>query len=211
MAQIQPARGGLQWVKSLSNPGLGTPPIVEKLVMTTNTYKLMKGDLLSATVDGAVYPTVAGATSAFVMDSAANYLGSDGLPRKGQYVPASTTYTGTASLSNPLATKVLAIPVQGQVFAAIIPTAAATLTAATALIGQCADIFGHPDGKTGDTTSGYSTEVVDTTSTGWQSTTTSAQLLLVEIPKYGLNGTPNDPTAANWLGYFVVNEIQVAI
>lgn len=205
MAQIEPAKGGLRWVRSLNNPGLGTPPIEERVVATNNTNGLFCGDALKEGTDGCLLQAAAGEAFSHVMVSCKRYRGSDGYMRTGAFVPATTTYTGTASRANPLATVVLAIPVNGQVFEADIPTAAATQTAATALIGQCVDIVVNA----GDTVTGVSGVTADTVA-NFQSTTTSAQLRLTDIPEYGMTGAINDVTKTYWKGNFTVYE-QVTI
>lgn len=201
MAQLEPAKGGLRWVKSRTNPGLGTPPVVERVVATNNTTGLFSGDLLKTGTDGCLLPAAAGDSASHVMVAAVRYRGSDGYMRSGNFVPASTTYTGTASLANPLATVVLVIPVKDQIFETDIPTAAATQTAATALIGQTVDIVANA----GSTTTGVSGYTADTVA-NFQTTTTSAQLRLLEVPEYGMSGSINDVTKTYWKGWFDVLE-----
>lgn len=206
MAQIEPQRGGLRWVKSLANPALQTPPIVPKVALSNNTLAMFKGDLLKAETGGTVYPAAAGDASAFVLDSVVNYLGADSLTRTGAYLPAATTYTGTVSSVNPFASVLLCIPVHDQVFELDVPTACATQTAATALIGQAVDIVATA-GSTSTGQSGFTTDTV----ANFQATTSSAQLRLVEIPRYCMNGAANDPTVAYWKGWFVVQEETVLV
>ena len=203
MASVQPRRGGLRWVKSLTNPGLGTPPIIEKVVATANATALFAGDALREQTDGTLLPAAAGETISHVMIAASNYVGADALTRQGAYLPASTAFTGTVSLTNPLASKVLVIPVLNQVFEVDCPTAAATTTAAYALINQCVDIVATA-GSTANGQSGFTTDTV----ANFASTTASAQLLLRDIPAYGLDGTLNDVTATYWKGYYTVYEVQ---
>lgn len=201
MAQNQPQRGGLRWVKSLANAALATPPIVPKVALSNNTLAIFSGDLLKAETGGTVYPAAATETSAFVAVSVANYLGADGLTRPGAYLPAATTYTGVVSSTNPKASVLLCIPVDGQVFEVDVPTACATETAATALIGQAVDIVATA-GSTANGQSGFTTDTV----ANFAATTNSAQLRLVEIPRYSLSGQSNNPTVAYWKGWFVVQE-----
>jgi hypothetical protein len=202
MASVQPRRGGLRWVKSLTNPGLGTPPIVELVVASAYGTALFAGDALIAQTDGTVQAAVASGTISHVMVSASNYLAADSLTRPGAYLPASTTYTGTTSLTNPLASKILAIPVQDQVFEVDCTTGNATTTAGYALIGQCVDIVATA-GSTANGQSGFTTDTV----ANFAATTVSAQLRLREIPGYGLDGTLNDVTATYWKGWYTVYEI----
>lgn len=205
MSQIEPAKGGLRWVRSLVSPGLGTPPIEERVVATNNTNGIFRGDALREGTDGCLLQAAAGETISHVMVSCKRYRGSDGYMRTGAFLPATTTYTGTASRANPLASVVLVIPVKDQLFETDIPTAAATQTAATALIGQCVDIVVNA----GDTVTGVSGVTADTVA-NFQATTVSAQLRLTDIPEYGLSGRINDVTQAYWKGYFQVYE-QVTI
>ena len=205
MSQIEPAKGGLRWVRSLVSPGLGTPPIEERVVATNNTAGLFRGDLLKEGTDGCLLQAAATESASHVMVSCKRYRGSDGLMRTGAFLPATTTYTGTASRANPLASVVLAIPVKDQLFECDIPTAAATQTAATALIGQCVDIVVNA----GDTVTGVSGVTADTVA-NFQSTTTSAQLRLTDIPEYGMTGRINDVTQTYWKGNFQVYE-QITI
>src|SRR5512137_2380703 len=100
---IEPFRGGLLWVRSEENNGLGCPPIVEKVVATAYGTGLFRGDLLKAVNDGTVAVAAAGEAPGFVMLSAKQYLGDDGIPRRGPYLPASRSYTGSAAPNNPLA------------------------------------------------------------------------------------------------------------
>lgn len=205
MSQIEPAKGGLRWVRSLVSPGLGTPPIEERVVATANAAGYFRGDLLKEGTDGCLLVCAAGEAASHVMVSCKRYRASDGLMRSGQFLPVSTAYTGTASRANPLASLILVIPVKDQLFEVDVTTACATQTAATALIGQCVDIVA----TAGDTITGVSGFTTDTVA-NFQATTTSAQLRLTDIPEYGMSGRINDVTQAYWKGYFQVYE-QVTI
>ena len=207
-ANIQPYRLGAHWVRSMTGPSLNTPPTLEIPVASNNTLGLFSGDLLQILTGGTVYPATRGGgsypTPSHVMVGA-RYLGSDGVRRKGPFLPAATTYTGTVSLANALCSVALVIPTLNQIFALTVPTAEATLTAAQAKVGKCIDV--NPGA--GDTTAGQSGHLIYTgtdATYGWQSTTVSGQLRLEEIPRYGLTGLLNDPTIANWTGYFSVVE-----
>lgn len=208
MAQIEPAKGGLRWVRSLVSPGLGTPPIEERVVASNNAAGLFRGDLLKEGNDGCLLPAAAGNAASHVMVSCKQYRGSDGYMRTGQFLPASTTYTGTASRANPLASVVLVIPVKDQLFEVDVPSAAADQSAATALIGQCVDIVANA-GDTVTGVSGFTTDTVANFVTITESAGT-AQLRLTDIPEYGLSGRINDVTQAYWKGYFQVYE-QITI
>lgn len=203
MAQIEPAKGGLRWVRSLLSPGLNTPPVEERVVATANATALFAGDGLKAGTDGCLLVAAANEAISHVMVAAVRYMGSDGYMRSGAFLPASTAYTGDASAANPLASVVLAIPVNGQLFEVDVPTAAATRTAATALIGECVDIVANA----GSTVTGESAWTTDAVANFAAAT---AQLQLKEIPKYDQFGRVNDVTKPYWKGYFLVYE-QVGI
>jgi hypothetical protein len=202
---------GARWVGSLNSPGLNTPPIVEILVASNNTLAIFSGDFIQQLTDGTVYPCTRGggayATPTHVVVSVANYLGNDSVPRKGNYLPAGTTYTGTVSKDNPFASILLCIPVLDQLFALTVPTAEATRTAATARTGKCIDLIANA----GSTVTGESGHIAYSPTSdatyGWQATTGTGQLRLRDIPQVGLSGMQNDPTQANWEGHFTVYEI----
>lgn len=207
--QTQPKRLGAHWIRSAYGNNLGTPPVVELPVASNNTLGLFAGDCLQILTGGTVYPSTVGGGSypyiSHVLLSITRYYGSDGVRHRGPFLPAATTYTGVTSLSNPLASVALCIPVAGQIFALTVPTAEATWTAAQAKVGKCIDI--NPGA--GSTVTGQSGHLIYTGTDGtygWQTTTNSGQLRLEEIPRYGLDGLANDPTVANWTGYFSVVE-----
>jgi hypothetical protein len=177
MSQIEPAKGGLRWVGNRANPALGTPPVEERVVLTNNSNGIFAGDPVKEGTDGCMLQAAAGDAFSHVMVSVKRYRGSDGILRPGAFLPAATTYTGTASKANPLATVILVIPVDGQVFETDVPTAAATQTAAEALIGQCVDVVVNA----GSTITGQSGVTADTVA-NFQNTTVSAQLRLRAVP-----------------------------
>jgi hypothetical protein len=199
MAQQQPRRNGLRWIGSLAAPGLGTPPVIEKLVVSTNGAALYCGDPLVEQTDGSVYPVTSGGTAfAFVMQSCTNYLGPDGIPRKGQYLPISTAYTGNQDFTNPYASRVLVIPLDtNHLFEIVVPTGAASYAAAEALVGQAVNLVIN----TGSNLTGYSGVTTDTVA-NFQATTVTGDVQLRRIPRYGVNGVANDPTQAYWTGIF---------
>ena len=210
MAQQQPYRLGARWVGTIGQaPGTGVPPIVEMVVASNNTAGLFRGDFLELLTGGTVYPsTVGGGTNphlSYVMDSVKQYLGSDGVVRKGTFLPAKTTYTGVTAVTNPLASIVLCIPVTNQLFALAVPTAEADATAATGKIGKCIDIG---VGSGGSTVTGLSSMTAGTT---FEGSGGSAQLRLERIPTYGLNGAMNDPTKTYWEGWFSAYETLVTV
>jgi len=203
-ANVMPQRGGLRFAGFIGSPGLGTPPIVARPVASAYGTALFCGDALVTVNDGTVAAVAAGDANPIthVMVSAKNYLGPDSLPRKGQYLPASTSYTGTVSLDNPLASVVLCIPVDNMLFEVDITTAASTKTAAQSLVGQSVNIVATA-GSTVNGMSGYTTDTVANFKTPGD--TTHGQLILVRIPQYDLQGYINDPTKTYWKGIFRVN------
>lgn len=197
MPTVQPQMGGLRYAGLIGGGGLGTPPMIALPVVSNNTLALFAGDALTKASDGTVYPATAGDAVAIshVMVSAKNYLGDDSIPRKGAYLPAAKTYTGTVSNDNPLANIVLCIPADLCLFEVDVPTAAATKTAAQALVGQTINIIATA-GSTANGQSGHTSETVANVKAPGDST--HGQLLIVEVPQYGLTGAINDPTATYW-------------
>jgi hypothetical protein len=197
----------------MTGPSLGTPPTLEIPVASNNTLGLFSGDLLQILTGGTVYPATRGGgsypTPSHVMIGA-KYYGSDGVRRKGPFLPAATTYTGTVSKDNPLASIALVIPTVNQIFALVVPTAESTRTAAQAKVGKCIDV--NPgSGSTVDGQSGHLIYTGTDGTYGWQTTTVAAQLRLEEIPIYGMLGTLNDPTQPYWIGYFSVVETVATV
>ena len=204
MTQVQPQMGGLRFAGFVGSGGLGTPPIIALPVVSPNTLALFAGDALTKAADGTVYPATAGDSVCIshVMVSAKNYLGDDSIPRKGAYLPAAKTYTGGASIDNPLASIVLCIPTDHCLFEVDVPTAAATKAVAQGLMGQTINIVATA-GSTANGQSGHTTDTVANVKTPGDST--HGQLLLVSIPQYDLAGRANDPTVAYWKAIVRVN------
>ena len=212
--QRQPYVLGARWAGPMYGPNLGAPPIVEKVVATANTLGVFRGDFAQELTTGDVYPCTRGGGSypslSVVILGVTRYYASDGQMKRGSFVPAQTAYTGGISLTNPLASVVLCIPVAGQLFQLTVPTAESTAAAAAGKVGKCIDI--NPGA--GSVVTGLSGHLAYTgtdATYGWQSTTVAGQLRLESIPKYGLNGTLNDPTVANWTGIFSVVETIVTV
>jgi len=197
--QFEPKKGGLRWVKSRSSSGVGGMPIVRKVVASGQTNAIGKGSPCKAGSDGTIVACAAGDPIDYVALSVERYRGSDGFMRPGAFLPASTTYTGTTSQQNPFASVVVCIPVKDQIFETDVPTAAATQTAATSLIGNCIDIVVNSV----NTTTGQSGCTADAVASFAAAT---AQLILREIPQYGASGAINDVTKTYWKGYFEVYE-----
>jgi hypothetical protein len=207
--QRQPYRLGAWWAGPMYGPNLGTPPIVPKPVATANTLAVFRGDFVQALTTGDVYPSTIGGGNypylSYVVLGVKQYLASDGQMKRGSFLPASTAYTGGTSLTNPLASILLCIPVAGQLFQLTVPTAEASAAAAQAKVGKCIDI-NPAAGSTVNGLSGHLAYTGTDATYGWQSTTGSGQLRLERIPQYGIAGTLNDPTVANWTGIFSVIE-----
>jgi hypothetical protein len=199
MAQFEPRKGGLRWFKSRSSSGVGGMPIVRKVVASNNTNAIGAGSPCKAGTDGCIVASAAGEVIDYVAVSVERYRGSDGFMRPGAFLPAATTYTGTTSQQNPFASVVVCIPVKDQIFELDVPTAAATQTAATDLIGNCVDVVVNSvssiSGQSGATAGTVASFVAST-----------AQLILREIPQYGASGAINDVTKTYWKGLFEVYE-----
>jgi hypothetical protein len=213
MSQVQPYRLGFRWVRSAAT-GSGTPPIQEKLVATTNTLAVFTGDAVQLLTANSVYPCTRGGgsypTPSFVVAGCSQYLGADSVVHKGSYLPAATVYTGGIDLNSKVASKLLCIPVTGQIFACTFPTAAADAATAAALVGKCIDL--NPGaGSTSTGLSGHLGYTGTDATYGWQATTVAGQMRLEEIPQYGLDGKFNDPTVANWTGYISFVETLVTV
>lgn len=200
---IEPFKGGLLWVKSEFGNGLGAPPIVEKVVATAYGTGLFKGDLLKVVNDGTVAVAAAGEAPAYVMLSAKQYVGDDSLVRKGAYLPASRSYTGSAAPNNPLASVVLCIPVTGQIFEISQDEATTSWATAQAMVGEMFDMVASAAGSTITGQSGYKLD----TSTGGG--VVSGQFIAVEVPRYGLYGGANNPAAANWRIWVKANPSEI--
>jgi hypothetical protein len=187
------ATPGFKWVK---NGGRTEPPIVLMPVASAYGTAIRRGDALKRVSDGTVAVLAAGdQLAAFVCDGCERYKDGDGNMRPADMAPASTTYTGTTSVLNPLATVVRCIPVAGQLFEVDCDTGAATQTAAQDLVGNNADMVAtagsnHFSGHVLNTASG--------TGTG------SAQFRIESIVV--LPGGKNDVTAANWKVIVSANE-----
>lgn len=201
MASIEPARGGLRWLRSKT--GTGAPPTVELYVASNNTNGIFRGDLIRMQSAGDAYPALAGETSMYVCIGCSNYKLADGTTRPGSFLPAATTYTGDASLANPLASKILAIPVFGQVFEIDANATGTDAATAQSLVGNFVDIVA----TAGSTFNGMSGYVAGISTAG----TSDGQLRILGVSRYGKdNASMNDVTAANWKLEVEVYEQQTA-
>jgi hypothetical protein len=205
MASIQPAQGGFRWVKSQKGTS-NTPPTVEICVASAYATAIYRGDFLKKIANGTAEVCAANESISYLCIGVKQYKDAGGV-RMGSYLPAGTTYTGTISTKNPQCSVLLCIPVEDQIFEGDVLTGAATQTAATALIGQCVDIVANAGstvtGQSGMTTLGVAS---------FETTTTSGQLELMEIPSFGLSDNKqNDVTAAYWKGWFKCYETVTII
>lgn len=200
MAQRIPNQGGLRWVRSLNAGGAAPQPTIE-LVASAYATALFRGDYLAPVNDGTVAVAAAGVAGRYVFQEAVNYLEAGGTTRGGPYLPV-TTYTGNADLTNPLASKILAIPVIDQIFEIDMDAAETSWATAQAKVGLGFDLVATAAGSTVTGLSGYTLD----TSTGL---TNAGQFILVEIPRYGTNGCLNDVTVARWKCHVRVNPAEL--
>lgn len=181
------AIGGFRWVKS--RDGNKTAPVELRTVASAYGTGVFRGDPVKLVDDGTIAVCAAGDAIYGIADGVEQYRlnGVNGV--KGNYLPASTTYSGAPVVTNPAASVVRVIPARGQIFEGDANTLAATLTAAQTLMFNNCDVDG---GAGGSTTTGRSTFVVN--NTGGQLGTGTAQIRMLEISTDPLN----DVTAANW-------------
>lgn len=184
--------GGLRWAKSRDG---GKQPVERGVVASAYATGIFRGDPVKRVNDGTLAVAAAGDAVLGVCTGVMQYKASDGTIRGGNFLPASTTYSGTGHLGNPQASIIFYTPVQRQVFEADVNAAVASLAAAQTLVGNNFDVAA---GAGGSTTSGRSTYVIDHATAA----TTTAQFRLMEIVQDALN----DVTAVNWKGLFEVVE-----
>jgi hypothetical protein len=203
MASIQPVSHGLVWVRSKSNPGLLTPPIVRKFVADTYATAIFTGSVVKLVNDGSVAICAASEAPGWVVAYVERYYGSDGLMRSGPYLPASTNYPGSASIDNPQCSVLGLIPCRDQVFEGNADTTGTSWATASAWIGELVDITT----ESGSTTTGRSTVDVDISSHG---TGSGGQFMIEEIPQYGIGQSKmNDPSGTNWRVRVTVNPSEL--
>lgn len=207
MASIQPARHGLVWQYSLSNRGLGTPPVVRKVVASAyNGAAIFVGDVVLAVNDGTVAICTAGLRPGWVVAAVERYKSpSDSLVRSGPYCPCSSslTYSGSASLDNPTATVLVCIPCRDQVFEATADTTGTSWAAAQAYVGEYADLVATAAGDTVTGISGYDIDISTHSAS-------DGQFAIVGVPVYGIGqNTMNDPTAAGYRVLVTVNPSEL--
>lgn len=191
MANIQV--GGFRWVRS--RLGGNTAPIEEMPVASNNSTAIFSGDIVKRVSDGTVIVAAAGdLTLAYVVVGCARYKRSDGAIVAGNYLPASTTYTGAPSVANPQASILTCIPLQYQILECDANTAVASETAAQDLVGNNCDFVA----TAGNTSTGRSGFVLDTSAPG----TATANFRVLEI----VRSPDNDVTSVNFKVRVTVNE-----
>lgn len=186
--------GGFRWIKN--RQGANVEPIEERVAASGLAGGIFHGDCVKLVSDGTIAPCSAGDAVYGVAKAAIRYKNSSGQIVAGNFLPASTTYTGAPSISNPQASVLSITLCQGQVFEADVDTAQASITAAQDLMFNNADMAA---GAGGNTTTGRSTQVINgAAGTG----TGTAQWRLLEVVPDPLN----DVTAANWKVRITLNE-----
>lgn len=188
------AIGGFRFHKMRN--GANRPHVEELPVASAYATGIFRGDPVKRASDGTIQAAAAGDTNVLgVADGVVRYKASDGTIKSGNFLPASTTYSGAPHTSNPEASIVRVILARDVIFEADANTAAASFTAAQSLIDNNADVAA---GAGGSTTTGRSTYVLDNSSTG----TATAQCRIVGIATDPLN----DVTSTNWKALIEFNE-----
>lgn len=189
--------GGFRWLRDRN--GGSHQPIEERPVASAYGTGIFRGDVVKKVSDGTVAVCAAGDSAYGVVQSCVRYLNTDGFVKAGSYLPASITYSGAPSISNPQASIVAITPVRNQLFEVDFGTLAASVTAAQALVGANCDFH---TGAGGSTVTGRGTYYADNASPG----TATANLRILEISPWGTGYSQNDVTAAYWKGIVEFNE-----
>lgn len=184
---------GLRWLKNMS--GGNHCPRVPMPVASAYSTGIFRGDPVKRVSDGTIAAAANGDAVFGVADGAVQYKNSSGQIVSGNFLPASTTFTGDPVLSNPQASIVNVIPVLRQQFEGCVDTAAADIATAGSLVGNNFDTAS----AAGSTANGRSAYKINGAS-GFG--TSTAQFRLFAIGTAPLN----DVTAANWTGVFEANE-----
>lgn len=189
--------GGFRWLRNRNGGAL--QPIEEKPVASAYGTGIFRGDVVKKVSDGTVAVCAAGDAAYGVVQSCVRYTDASGLIRSGSFLPASTSYSGAPSISNPGASIVAVTPVRNQMFEVDFGTLAASITAAQSLVGNNCDFH---TGAGGSTSTGRSSYYADNASPG----TATANLRILEVSPWGIGYSQNDVTAANWKGIVEFNE-----
>lgn len=188
--------GGFRWRKN--KDGARSEPRERGVVISNQTGGIFYGDVVKRVSDGTFIAAAAGDTTLYgICVGVERYKNSSSVITAGNYLPASTTYTGAPVLSNPQASVIYIVPLRGNVFEVDVDTAASTLTAAQDFVGNNADFAA---GAGGSTTTGRSTHVLDGSGPG----TGTAQFQILEIVQDPLN----DVTAVRWKALVQGNEVS---
>ena len=192
MANIQ--IGGARFAKRRA--GMNLEGREECAVASAYGTAIFFGDLVKRVSDGTIAAAAAGDAVYGIAVGAVRYKNSSGQVVAGNYLPASTTFSGAPSITNPQASIVAVIPLgKEDVIEMDVDTAAASITAAQDLVGNNFDIVATA-GSTSTGRSGYVVNNASGMGTG------TAQLRLLEV----VPSVDNDVTAVNWKGRFLVNE-----
>lgn len=187
------AIGGFRWIKS--RVSTNHEPQEERLVASNNTTAIFRGDCVKLVSDGTVVVAAAGDAIYGVCTGCVRYKRSDGVIAAGNYLPATTTYTGNIAFTNSQASIISVTPAQGQVFEADCDTAMSTINAAQDLMFNNGDFVA----TAGSTASGRSGHVMNTASGTGTGTANWRFLEVVLTPD-------NDVTAASWKVRVTLNE-----
>jgi hypothetical protein len=192
MANI--AIGGARLIKRRAGGNLeGTE---EMPVASAYGTAIFYGDLVKRVNDGTIAAAAAGDAVYGIAAGAVRYKNGSGQIVAGNHLPASTTFTGSAHISNPQASIVKVIPLgSGDIFEMDVDTVVADVAAAQSLVGNNFDIVA----TAGSTTTGRSGYVVNNAS---GMGTATAQIRMNAVSTDPLN----DVTAVNWKAQFIVNE-----
>jgi hypothetical protein len=178
--------------------------VIEVVVASGYATAIFNGDVLKRVNDGTAAVAAAG-DAPFGIAIGGRYKDSTGTVRSGPYIPASLTYSGTATLSNQEATVVFVIPLgPTEIFEVDCSTATTAATAASYVGNNC----DHGVGSGGSTASGVSSHILNTATGGNGGTTPgtgAATFRIEEISLYG-GSDINDVTAANWRALVSLNE-----
>lgn len=192
MASIEPARGGFRFYKTKCGSTM-TPQFITGVVATNNGTAIFNGDPVKKVNDGTYIVANGTDTADGVCVGVERYRLADGTTRPGNFLPAATTYTGDAALTNPLATVIRIIPFRNNYFTMSVDTGQADAATAQGLMFNNCSLTA----TAGSTVNGLSGYVVSASTIA---TTNTLAYRLVEIPRFGCsNRAINDVTAANWI------------
>jgi hypothetical protein len=187
------AIGGFRWRRNKF--GQNIAPVVEFPVASAYGTGIFRGDPVKLVSDGTVAAAAVGDATFGICIGAVRYKNSSGQIVAGNFLPASTSFSGAPDVSNPQASIVAIIPVQGQVFEIDMSAGQASITAARSFVNENFDVVAGA----GTTASGRSGYTMDTT-THNPATATLVWRCVDVSPD-----PANDVTAANWKALVVCN------